>query len=72
MGGSRDAVPWQPRGRPWLTPPDALPRRAAPRRAPTPRYIFERVDRLTGSGGQLDTSDFGTALILARTVILGY
>ncbi|KAI8462255.1 MAG: kinase-like protein [Monoraphidium minutum] len=35
-------------------------------------YIFDRVDRLTSSNQQLDTSDFGTALILARTIILGY
>jgi hypothetical protein len=37
-----------------------------------PSYIFNRVDRLTDSKRQLDASDFGTALILARTVILGY
>jgi hypothetical protein len=34
--------------------------------------VFNRVNRLTGSNGQLDTSDFGTALVLARTIILGY
>lgn len=36
------------------------------------RYVFERVDRLTDSGGQLNESDFGTALMLMRTIVLGY
>ena len=36
------------------------------------KYVFERVDRLTESGGQLNETDFGTALTLLRTVVLGY
>jgi hypothetical protein len=35
-------------------------------------FVFNRVDRLTESKGQLDVTDFANALTLARVVILGY
>jgi len=35
-------------------------------------FVFNRVDRLTQSNGQLDVTDFANALTLARVVILGY
>ncbi|GBF95672.1 hypothetical protein Rsub_08654 [Raphidocelis subcapitata] len=34
-------------------------------------YIYGRVDRLSDSDGALDASDFGTALRVARDVVLG-
>jgi Ca2+-binding EF-hand superfamily protein len=43
-----------------------------PAGGPAARYIFGRVDRLTSSNGELDASDFGTALVLLRTTVLGY
>lgn len=35
-------------------------------------FVFDRVDRLTQSNGQLDLTDFANALTLARVVVLGY
>lgn len=35
------------------------------------KYIFERVDQLANSDGQLDGTDFAAALTLARDLVLG-
>jgi hypothetical protein len=35
-------------------------------------FVFDRVNRTSQSNGQLDLTNFGNALLLARTMILGY
>jgi hypothetical protein len=35
-------------------------------------FVYGRVDRLSESGGHLNSSAFGNALVLMRAVLLGY
>eukprot|EP00879_Flechtneria_rotunda_P003595 GHRR01003830.1.p1 GENE.GHRR01003830.1~~GHRR01003830.1.p1 ORF type:complete len:221 (+),score=96.88 GHRR01003830.1:72-734(+) len=35
-------------------------------------FVFQRVDYLSGSNGHLNAGAFGTALVLMRSVLLGY
>lgn len=35
-------------------------------------FVFGRVDHLSGSGGHLNASSFANALVLMRTLLLGY
>lgn len=35
-------------------------------------YVHGRVDHLSGSGGHLNASAFANALVLMRTLLLGY
>jgi hypothetical protein len=35
-------------------------------------FVYGRVDRLSDSGGHLNSSAFGNALVLMRAVLLGY
>jgi hypothetical protein len=45
---------------------------AAPLHLPAQDFVFQRVDGLSSSGGQLAVGPFANALVLVRNVLLGY